>query len=160
MARYIIIFIIFFILSCKTTEPLIKVNKEQIDMISFDAVTKSLEFKDFEQNQLNSIGKQLIYEWYNEQIKTNGFEGNLKVIVTNLDTNTEKKEDYFKVTANISIEFNLDNNTLSSKRSLNVSASEFSEISGKFSILDQENLSANTLKATLKKITIELNNLI
>ena len=160
MARYIIIALIFFVTSCKTTEQLIKPNNDKIDIISFDAVTKSLEFKDYEQNQLNSIGKQLIYEWYNQQIKTNGFDGSLKVIVTNLDTDVEKKDDYFRVTANISIEFNLDNNTLSSKRSLNVSASEFSEISGKFSILDQENLSANTLKATLKKITIELNNLI
>jgi len=160
MARYIIIALIFFVTSCKTTEQLIKPNNEKIDIISFDAVTKSLEFKDYEQNQLNSIGKQLIYEWYNQQIKTNGFDGSLKVIVTNLDTDVEKKDDYFRVTANISIQFNLENNTLSSKKSLNVSASEFSEISGKFSILDQENLSANTLKATLKKITIELNNLI
>ena len=160
MARYIIIALILFVTSCKTTEQLIKPNNEKIDIISFDAVTKSLEFKDYEQNQLNSIGKQLIYEWYNQQIKTNGFDGSLKVIVTNLDTDVEKKDDYFRVTANISIQFNLVNNTLSSKKSLNVSASEFSEISGKFSILDQENLSANTLKATLKKITIELNNLI
>ena len=159
MARYIIIFLIFFISSCKTTEQIVKVNKDQIKSISFDAVTKTLEFNDYEQTQLNNIGKQLIYEWYNDKIKTDGFEGSLNVIITNLETNTEKREDYFKVTANISIQFKLESNTLSSKKSFNVSASEFSEISGKFSILDQENLSANTLKAVLNKITIELNNL-
>ena len=159
MVRYLILLLIFFISSCKTTEQIVKVNKDQIDNISFDAVTKTLEFNDYEQTQLNNIGKQLIYEWYNDKIKTDGFEGSLKVIITNLETNTEKREDYFKVTANISIQFKLESNTLSSKKSFNVSASEFSEISGKFSILDQENLSANTLKAVLKKITIELNSL-
>ena len=159
MVRYLILLLIFFISSCKTTEQIVKVNKDQIDNISFDAVTKTLEFNDYEQTQLNNIGKQLIYEWYNDKIKTDGFEGSLKVIITNLETNTEKREDYFKVTANISIQFKLESNTLSSKKSFNVSASEFSEISGKFSILDQENLSANTLGAVLNKITIELNSL-
>ena len=159
MVRYLILLLIFFISSCKTTEQIVKVNKDQIDNISFDAVTKTLEFNDYEQTQLNNIGKQLIYEWYNDKIKTDGFEGSLKVIITNLETNTEKREDYFKVTANISIQFKLESNTLSSKKSFNVSASEFSEISGKFSILDQENLSANTLKTVLNKITIELNSL-
>ena len=159
MVRYLILLLIFFISSCKTTEQIVKVNKDQIDNISFDAVTKTLEFNDYEQNQLNNIGKQLIYEWYNDKIKTDGFEGSLNVIITNLETNTEKREDYFKVTANISIQFKLESNTLSSKKSFNVSASEFSEISGKFSILDQENLSANTLGAVLNKITIELNSL-
>ena len=159
MVRFIIILFIFFVTSCKTTEQVVELNKDQINIISFDAVTKTLEFNNFEQTQLNTIGKQLIYEWYNDQIKTDGFEGSLKVIITNLETKTEKREDYFKVTANISMQFNLQSNTLSSKKSFNVSASEFSEISGKFSILDQENLSANTLKAVLKKITFELNNL-
>ena len=45
------------------------------------------------------------------------------------------------------------------KKSFNLSASEFSEIFGKFSISDQENLSENTMKAALKKISMELNNL-
>ena len=159
MARYIILIFIFFITSCKTTEQIVKVNKDQINIISFDAVTKTLEFNDYEQNQLNNIGKQLIYDWYNNKVKTDGFEGSLKVIITNLETETEKREDYFKVTANISMQFKLESNTLSSKKSFNLSASEFSEISGKFSILDQENLSANTLNAVLNKITIELNTL-
>ena len=159
MARYLILLLIFFITSCKTTEQIVKVNKDQINNISFDAVTKTLAFNDYELNQLNNIGKQLIYEWYNDKIKTDGFEGTLKVIITNLETKTEKREDYFKVIAHISMQFKLESNTLSSKKSFNVSASEFSEISGKFSILDQENLSANTLKAVLNKITIELNSL-
>ena len=159
MVRYLVVLLIFLTASCKTTEQVVKVNKDQINQISFDAVTKTLEFSDYELNQLNNIGKQLIYEWYNDRIKTDGFEGSLKVIITNLETKTEKREDYFKVTANISMQFKLESNTLSSKKSFNVSASEFSEISGKFSILDQENLSANTLKAVLNKITIELTSL-
>lgn len=159
MAKYIILLLIFFISSCKTTEQIVKVNKEQTNNISFDAVTKTLEFNDYEQSLLNNIGKQLIYEWYNDKIKTDGFEGSLKVIITNLETETEKREDYFKITANISMQFKLESNTLSSKKSFNLSASEFSEISGKFSILDQENLSANTLNAVLNKITNELNTL-
>ena len=159
MVRFIIILFIFFVTSCKTTEQVVELNKDQINFISFDAVTKTLEFNNFEQTQLNTIGKHLIYEWYNDKIKTDGFEGTLKVIITNLETKTEKREDYFKVIAHISMQFNLQSNTLSSKKSFNVSASEFSEISGKFSILDQENLSANTLGAVLNKITIELNSL-
>ena len=50
MARYIILIFIFFITSCKTTEQIVKVNKDQINIISFDAVTKTLEFNDYEQN--------------------------------------------------------------------------------------------------------------
>ena len=159
MARFIIVLFIFFITSCKTTEQIVKANKDQIDNISFDAVTKTLEFNHYEQSQLNNIGKQLIYDWYNDKIKTDGFEGSLKVIITNLETITEKREDYFKVMANISMQFKLESNTLSSKKSFNLSASEFSEITGNFSISDQENLSANTLNAVLNKITIELNSL-
>ena len=152
-------FTLIFISSCNTSDQLVKLNKDQINNISFDAVTKTLEFNDYKQSKLNNIGKQLIYEWYNDKIKTDGFDGSLKVIITNLETETEKREDYFKVTANISMQFKLESNPLRSKKSFNLSASEFSEISGKFSISDQENLSANTLKAVLNKITIELTSL-
>ena len=159
MARFIIVLFIFFATACKTTEQVVNINKDKLDNISFDAVTKTLEFNVIEHNQLNLIGKELIYDWYNDQVKTDGFEGSLKVIITKLETETEKTEDYFKVTAIISMQFKLESNTLSSKKSFSVNASEFSEISGKFSILDQENLSANTIKAVLNKITIELNSL-
>ena len=159
MARYLIISFLFLTISCKSTDQLIKINKDHQENITFDAVTKTLKFNEYEQSQLNFIGEQLIYEWFNNKIKTDGLEGSLEVIVTKLETETQKKDDYFKVIVNLSLNFNQLNNNLINKKSFNISTSEFSEISGKFSILDQENLSINTFMTALKKITIELNNL-
>ena len=158
MAR-VVTFLFLFLFSCTTSKQLVEKNNESFNTLFFNTVTKDIKFSSFDENQINISGERLILDWFNEHIKTNGLDGSLNILVSNLENKVDRKEDYFKVTANISMQFNLVSNTLTSKKSFNLSASEFSEIFGKFSISDQENLSENTMKAALKKISMELNNL-
>ena len=160
MFKYLAILIITTTVSCTSTKPLVKVNNEDFKLISFDAVSKSLSFNNFEQSQLNLYGKKLISEWYNQKIKTNGIEGSLNVNVNKLETLAVKNNENYKITVYISINFEVLNNTLDTKKSFDVSASEFAEISGSFSIQDQDNLSINTIKKAISKISDELYKLI
>jgi len=159
MAKYLVLLFFLFITSCKTTEVVTR-DTSNLDTVVFDAVSKSLNFSEYEKNNANQIAKELIYEWYNNQIKTNGFEGQLEINVSKIETVSEKLDNYFKITANILIDFKLENTTLKSKKSYTVEATEFAEISGSFSILDQENLTANVVRLALKKITNKINTLI
>ena len=159
MVKYLVCIFFLFIVSCKTTEVVIRDNSN-LDTVAFNAVSKSLNFNTYEKNQPNQIAKELIYDWYNNQIKTNGFEGQLLVNVSKIETVSEKIDEYFKITADISIDFKLESTTLKSKKSFTVEATEFAELSGRFSILDQENLTANVIRLALKKITSKIKTLI
>lgn len=159
MAKYLIT-LIFFVFSCSNNDQVVSKKNLSSVNISFDVVSKSIEFYQIELDSYNQIAYDLINEWYNNKIKTNGLEGSLKIIVTKLDTISEKKDDHFKITTNIAMTFHVDKINLNSKKTFDIEVVKFSEISGEFSILDQENLSSNTVNEAIIDINKELIELI
>ena len=79
MVRYLIFILTIFIFGCETTnQQLINLEKLNFNEIKFKTVSKDLSY----QNPLNTedeivYGKIIDY-WFDNKIKTNGFEGNLE----------------------------------------------------------------------------------
>lgn len=149
--------IIFF--SCSSSS-VIELKKNEFENVYFDAVSKSIQFNEFEESKINLIGHDFIQDWYKKYIKTNGLDGSLLLTVEELSSTQEKREDYFKFTVFIRINFDLENQAFDRKKTFNLSASEFAEISGPFSIEDQEKISSNVYNLAINKINIELQKLI
>ena len=63
------------------------------------------------------ITKKLVKEWFNNNVKIDGFDGNLSINVTSIDINKIKKDEYYRFEINISIEF-LETNDVLNKRKI------------------------------------------
>ena len=142
------------------SQQIIKTKNIKIDELKFNSVTKNLIFQDQQKNPEVDKMREIIRHWYENKIKTDGFDGSLEVKVKIIEINKVKQVDYFKITIDLTIEFNEIPDNLISNKTYNVSITEFGEILGSFSINDQENLTLNIMHQSLKSITqkiLELN---
>jgi len=106
MVRYLILILSLFFFGCETSgQQLIKPDKFNFNEIKFDAVSKELLFQKplTTQDEIN-YGKIIDY-WFDNRIKTNGFEGNLLVEVKELQISKIKEDGYYKVETRLLINF-------------------------------------------------------
>lgn len=92
MVRIISIFLIFIFIGCEmNSKQLIKPEKFTFDTIKFNAVSKNL-YNEFKTNSKDhEIMSDIIQYWYENRIKTDGFDGNLNVNVKKIQFDREKK---------------------------------------------------------------------
>jgi hypothetical protein len=156
MVRIISIFLIFIFIGCEmNSKQLIKPEKFTFDTIKFNAVSKNL-YNEFKTNSKDhEIMSDIIQYWYENRIKTDGFDGNLNVNVKKIQFDREKKRDYYKFSISLSIEFTEQKSSTDIK-TYNVNSSEYGEIIGSFAIKDQDNLDINLMHKSLESISLEL----
>ena len=92
---------------------------------------------------------------YENRVKTDGFDGNLFVNVKQIQFDREKKQDYYKFSISLSLEF-LEKNSSTNVKTYNVNSKEYGEIVGSFAIKDQDNLDINLMHKSLESISSKL----
>lgn len=138
------------------SQQIIKPEKFNFNHIIFDAVSKNIIFEDISNDNDSKNMKKIINYWFDNKIKIDGFSGSLSVIVKNIDTNIIKKDQFFKFTINTTITFKLTTNDSIGKKTHTINSSDFGELTGNFSIKDQENLTLNVMHKTLINISNKL----
>ena len=156
MAKYLIIFFLIISSGCETnSKQIIKPEKFTYDVLKFNAVSKILQ-NEFKTNSPDhKIISQIIEYWFDNRIKTDGFDGNLFVNVKKIQFDREKKQDYYKFSVSLSLEF-IETNTSTNNKTYNVKSIEYGEISGSFAIKDQDNLDVNLMHKSLESISSKL----
>ena len=156
MVRVISIFLIFIFIGCEmNSKQLIKPEKFQYNIIKFDAVSKALN-NDFKSDSTDHENmNKLIEYWFDNRIKTDGFDGNLFVNVKKIQLDREKKSEYYKFSISLSLEF-IEKKSSTNIKTYNVNSKEFGEIKGSFAIKDQDNLDLNLMHQSLQNISIKL----
>ena len=134
------------------SEQLIKSENINFENIKFNAVSKDLKFTNIEEGPEVETTKKLVKDWFNNNVKIDGFEGNLSINVTSIDINKIKKDEYYRFEINISIEFLVTNEVLNKRKIYKVNSIEYGDIEGSFSIKDTENLNKNIILNSLKSI--------
>ena len=153
MAKYLIIFLIFFFLGCEmNSEQLIKSESISFENIKFNAVSKDLKFTNIEEGPEVETTKKLVKDWFNNNVKIDGFDGNLSINVTSIEINKLKKDEFYRFEINISIEFLETNELLNKRKIYKINSIEYGDIEGIFSIKDTENLNKNIISNSLKSI--------
>ncbi len=137
------------------SKQLIKPEKFQYNIIKFDAVSKTLN-NDFKSNSTDHENmNKLIEYWFDNRIKTDGFDGNLFVNIKKIQLDREKRSDYYKFSISLSMEF-IEKKSPTNIKTYNVNSKEFGEIKGSFAIKDQDNLDLNLMHQSLQNISIKL----
>ena len=156
MVRIISLFLFFIFMGCEmNSKQIIKPEKFTYDTIKFNAVSKILENK-FENNSPDhKILSEIIQYWFDNRIKTDGFDGNLSVNVKQIQFDREKKQDYYKFSISLSLEF-VEKKSSTNIKTYNVNTKEYGEIVGSFAINDQDNLDINLMHKSLEVISSKL----
>jgi hypothetical protein len=134
------------------SEQLIKSENINFENIKFNAVSKDLKFTNIEEGPEVETTKKLVRDWFNNNVKIDGFDGNLSINVTSIDINEIKKDEYYRFEINISIEFLETNEVLKKRKIYKINSIEYGDIEGSFSIKDTENLNKNIITNSLKSI--------
>ena len=156
MVRTLSIFFIFIFIGCEmNSKQIIKPEKFTYDTVKFNAVSKKLE-NEFKSNSSDhKTMSEIIQYWFDNRIKTDGFDGNLSVNVKQTQFEREKKQDYYKFSVSLSLEF-IETKSSTNIKTYNVKSNEYGEISGSFAIKDQDNLDINLMHKALESITSKL----
>ena len=153
MVKHIVFITFLFLIGCEmNSEQLIKSEKINFENIKFNTVSKDLKFSHNEEGQYIELTQKLINEWFNSNIKVDGFDGNLNVNVSNIEIKTLNKDDYYRFEINLHIEFLETYEKLNKKKIYKVNSLEFGDIQGSFSIKEKEDLSQNIIIKSLKSI--------
>ena len=156
MVRTLSIFFIFIFIGCEmNSKQIIKPEKFTYDTVKFNAVSKKLE-NEFKSNSSDhETMSEIIQYWFDNRIKTDGFDGNLQVNVRQIQFDREKTQDYYKFSVSISLEF-IEKKSSTNTKTYYVNSNEYGEISGSFAIKDQDNLDINLMHKSLESISSKL----
>ena len=153
MVKYLALFLFVLFVGCEmNSEQLIKSENINFENIKFNAVSKDLKFTNIEEGPEVETTKKLVKDWFNNNVKIDGFDGNLSINVTSININKIKKDDYYRFEINISIEFLETNEVLNKRKIYKINSIEYGDIEGSFSIKDTENLNKNIISNSLKSI--------
>ena len=143
-------------ISVPKAEPLIEnADADGCELIKFDAVSKKLENSFKTNSPDHQIMSEIIDYWFDNRIKTDGFDGNLSVNVKQTQFDREKKQDYYKFSVSLSLEF-IEQKSSTNVKTFNVNSNEYGEIVGSFAIKDQDNLDINLMHKSLESISLKL----
>ena len=156
MVRFIVIIFSFLFMGCEmNNDRVVKPEKVTFDFIKFNAVSKAFNNAFVNDSPDHKIMSDIIESWFQNKIKTDGFEGDLLVIVKNIEFEREKKQDYYKFSVSLSLEF-IEQLSTNTKNNYIVSANEYGEITGSFSIKDQDTLDLNLMNQSLNAVSLKL----
>ena len=153
MVKHLTLLLFVLFIGCEmNSEQLIKSENIYFENIKFNAVSKDLKFTNIEEGPEVETTKKLVKDWFNNNVKIDGFDGNLSINVTSIDINKIKKDEYYRFEINISIEFLETNEVLNKRKIYKINSIEYGDIEGSFSIKDTENLNKNIISNSLKSI--------
>ncbi len=155
MVRYLVILFLVSILGCEMNgKQIIKPEKFDFNEVKFNAVSKKLIFEN-KNSDINDMTKIIEY-WFSNKIKTDGFEGNLDVIIKKIDIKRTKIKESYKVSIDLIIQFKEEEKDLKRRKIYDIQSSEYGEIKGSFSISDQDNLDLNLMHQSLQSVNQKL----
>ncbi len=155
MVRYLSV-LVFLFFGCEiNSKQIIKPEKFTYDAIKFNSVSKSLfnelKHKSSDHQDISDV----IQYWFDNRIKTDGFDGKLLIYVRNIEFDREKKQEYYKFSVSLTLEF-IEQKSPNNKKIYRIDSKEYGEITGSFSIKDQENLDLNIMHKSFESISLKL----
>ena len=153
MVKHLTLLLFVLFIGCEmNSEQLIKSENINFENIKFNAVSKDLKFTNIEEGPEIETTKKLVKNWFNNNVKIDGFEGNLSINVTSIKINKTKRDEYYRFEIDISIEFIETSEVLNKRKIYKINSIEYGDIDGSFSIKDTENLNKNIISDSLKSI--------
>lgn len=157
MVKWLLTFfsLLFFLYSCEKPTPLIKYQSSN-EFLFIDVVEKRIiKTNSFQSIYSDKIQKALD-KWFDNNLKTVGFDGILEIRVLNLKSEEIAINNSVKIKVFIEIEFSIFRSVLNSKKIIVISGDEYGQLNGYYTIDDKFVEVDNIIKRLIEKISIEL----
>lgn len=130
MSKFIIIIISFFVAGCNAKETLKDLSNPEFEIITFDVVEKQILIE----TTLPTYVESLITKWFNQKVKINGFEGDMKFIISDFLQEISPISDGKRVDISISFDVILYKPSKNQTNSISGKVSSYGTITGNFSL--------------------------
>ena len=152
MIRSVILLFTFFIISCNANKSFIDYIKPEFDIVSFDVVQKQLVIE----QELPSHLKNMISQWFNQKVKIDGFDGDIKFIISDFDQDISSIDDGKRVDVSLSFKVLLNKPSLSKTKVIEGNVTSFGELTGNFSLAELDKVIENTQVDLILRLSRDL----
>ena len=152
MKNFFIIIFIFFIFSCNANDKFVNQSNHNYETVIFDGVEKKLAI---EPNLPNNLELKLS-KWFDNNIKINGFNGDMIFTVSNFKQKESFINDGKKVEVSLSFEILISKPTDSKTRLIKGDVSSYGTLSGNFSLKDFDAIIENTQDDLIYRLSKDL----
>ena len=140
MIKLVFVLISFLTVGCNANEKFIESHKPEFESMSFNVVQKQLVFEKKPPDYVQT----LISQWFNQKVKVDGFDGDMKFIISDFNQNISSIEDGKKVDISLTFKVLLNKPLLSQKKQIEGKILSYGTLTGKFSLSEFDTVIQNT----------------
>ena len=152
MNRFIFLLLGFFIAGCNANESFIDPLKPEFETISFDVVQKQL----LVEQELPEHIQNLLSQWFDQRVKIDGFDGDMKFIIANFNQDISSIDDGKRVDVSLAFEVILNKPSLSQKKFIEGNISSYGTLTGNFSLAEFDTVIQNTQSDLILRLSRDL----
>jgi len=152
MIKLTFVLLCFFIVGCNANESFINPSKPEFESMSFDVVQKQLII---EQELPNHV-QNLLSNWFNQRIKIDGFDGDMKFIVSDFNQVTSSIDDGKRVDVALSFEVVINKPSFSQTKFIEGYISSYGTLTGNFSLNEFDTIIKNTQSDLIVRLSKDL----
>ena len=150
--RALVIIFGLFMSGCNTNESTIDPIKLEFDTLSFDVVQKKLVL---EQELPDNI-EILLSQWFDQKVKVDGFDGDMKFIISNFNQEITSIDDGKRVDVSMLFKVILDKPSLSQTKIIEGNISSYAILTGVFSLQEFDTVIQNTQSDLVLRLSRDL----
>ena len=152
MNKLLPIIFAFLVAGCNASESFIDPLKPEFETISFDVVQKQLLI---EQNLPEHV-QSLLTKWFDQRVKIDGFDGDMKFIISFFKQDISSISDGKRVDVSMSFKVLLKKPSLSQTKLIEGNVSSYGSITGVFSLNEFETVIQNTQSDLILRLSKDL----
>ena len=152
MNKVIFLIFSFLVVACNANESFIEPYKPEFETISFDVVQKQL----IVEKELPNHVQNLLSQWFDQRVKIDGFEGNMKFIVSDFIQEITSINEGKRVDVSLSFEVILNKSSLSQIKRIEGNISSFGTLTGNFSLTEFDTVIQNTQSDLILRLSKDL----
>ena len=137
---------------CTANKSSIDPLKPEFETISFDVVQKQIVIE----NELPDHVKDQLSQWFDQRVKTDGFDGDMKFIISNFKQDISSISEGKRVDASLSFKVLLNKPSLSQTKVIEGNASSYGELTGDFSLAEFDKVIENTQSDLILRLSRDL----
>ena len=152
MNKIFLIFFSFIIAGCNADEAFIDRHKPKFESMTFDVVQKKLVIE----KELPDYVQTLVFSWFDEKVKINGFDGDMKFIISDYRQEISSITDGKRVDISLSFEVFLKKPLLSKTKLIKGKVSSYSTLTGNLSLNEFDVVIQNTQNDLILRLSRDL----
>ena len=152
MNRVIFALLVFLVAGCQTNASFIDPISPEFENVSFDVVQKQLAIE----SKLPSHVQNLVTQWFDQKIKIDGFDGEMKFTISSYLEEISSISDGKRVDISLSFNVILKKPSLSQTSLIEGSVSSYGTLTGNFSLSEFDTVIQNTQSDLILRLSRDI----